>query len=312
MTDEELLTWVTRSEKDTCGRFNNDQLQRDIIIYPEKKFSFRYLWQFMVASLLIAGKGEAQTGKPVFIKTEIKKPSSSNEKHLMGDVAIVLKKGFKISGTIIDSSNNNPIPFASIRIKGTARGVQADSVGKFVFEYVDTQYESELEFSSIGYGSKTIVVNQQSATADMNISLAPFSELLGEVSVNGYATQGKLSLTGLVGGYSVVCVKNSPLKKLRNYLDELLPSKKAIVVYPNPTSPGSSINLALDLKETGQYKLELTDASGKLLLSKSITVSSVKKQEAITTNAAWSSGVYYLRISQPGKKFDKTTKVLLQ
>ena len=304
MTDEELLIWVTRSGKDTCGRFNNDQLQRDIIIYPEKKFSFRYLWQFMVASLLIAGKGEAQTGKPVFIKTEIKKPSTSNDKYLMGDTVMTLTKKFIISGTITDSSNNTPITQASIIMKGTTNGCVSDSVGKFAFEYEDDIQQIELEFSSVGYESKTLIIPRNESINPIDISLTLSASMLGEVSVIGYETIRCRSLTGLVGYVTV--------DHERSIFDTLFSFKRDIVIYPNPVARGSSINFVMNLKQTDQYQLELVDASGKLLLSKLISVGSVKQQESIPTNPSWSKGVYYLRISQPGKKFNKTTKVVLQ
>ncbi|TNJ43781.1 carboxypeptidase-like regulatory domain-containing protein [Tamlana fucoidanivorans] len=100
-----------------------------------------------------------------------------------------VKDGF-ISGTISDK-NGNPIPGATIVVKGTSQGVTTDFDGNFA---IQAQQGDVLEISFIGYTTQNITVSKNR----LNISLSEDEAHLDEVVVVGYGTQKKEAITGAV------------------------------------------------------------------------------------------------------------------
>jgi TonB-linked SusC/RagA family outer membrane protein len=100
-----------------------------------------------------------------------------------------------VKGTIFDE-NHDPVPFASVVLKGTTSGVAADADGKYS---ISVPRNSVLIFSSIGYLNQEIPVNGR---AEIDVFLIPDSEALEEVMVVAYGTATKTSFTGSAGKIS--------------------------------------------------------------------------------------------------------------
>ena len=98
----------------------------------------------------------------------------------------------KVSGKITDE-NNQPIPGASILVKGTQIATQTDLDGKYLIKVPSN--ESVLVVSFIGYGTKEIKINNQSV---INFQLLPETAKLEEVVVVGYGSSKQKDLTGSV------------------------------------------------------------------------------------------------------------------
>ncbi len=98
----------------------------------------------------------------------------------------------KVNGKIFDS-NGEPLPGASVIIKGTNNGTQADFDGNYTIDVTDSN--TILIFDFIGFVSQEIVVNGQTV---INVTLIESNENLDEVVVVGYGTQKKSDLTGAV------------------------------------------------------------------------------------------------------------------
>ena len=98
-----------------------------------------------------------------------------------------------ISGTVINSVNNLPVPGASVQVKGTNRTVQTAIDGRFS---IDASVGETLLITSIGfenYELKILSVNSQ-----LNIEMITVESTLDEVVVVGYGTEKKVNLTGAV------------------------------------------------------------------------------------------------------------------
>jgi TonB-linked SusC/RagA family outer membrane protein len=100
-----------------------------------------------------------------------------------------------VKGTVFDE-NHDPVPFASVVLKGTTSGVAADADGKYS---ISVPRNSVLIFSSIGYLNQEIPVNGR---ATIDVVLVPDSEALEEVMVVAYGTATKSSFTGSAGKIS--------------------------------------------------------------------------------------------------------------
>ena len=81
----------------------------------------------------------------------------------------------QITGTVVDSETNEPLPGATIIEQGTSNGVTTDFEGSFSFN-VDAG--TTLQVSFIGYKTQTVV-----AKDGIVISLLPSANVLGEVVV---------------------------------------------------------------------------------------------------------------------------------
>lgn len=85
-----------------------------------------------------------------------------------------------VSGKIIDTSNGEPVPGASVLIKGTTTGTASDADGNYQIDVGDDN--STLIFSSIGYTSQEIIVGNKSV---IDISMQVDVQALEEVVVIG-------------------------------------------------------------------------------------------------------------------------------
>jgi TonB family protein len=104
--------------------------------------------------------------------------------------------GRQIKGKVFSSDDNQPIPGATVIIKGTTFGTTTDTGGNFKMNLPDTPNRS-LVASFIGMGSKEFQVGRDSV---VKISLDPSVLALDEVVMVGYGTgrEKSINATGAV------------------------------------------------------------------------------------------------------------------
>ncbi|WP_406684601.1 TonB-dependent receptor [Seonamhaeicola sp. MEBiC1930] len=100
--------------------------------------------------------------------------------------------GQSITGTVTDESNQ-PLPGASVLVKGTSNGVTTDFDGKYSITV--SSKEAVLIVSYIGFASQEIKINNQN---EINIVLVEDAFGLDEVVMVGYSRVKKSDLTGAV------------------------------------------------------------------------------------------------------------------
>ena len=98
----------------------------------------------------------------------------------------------KVTGTVTDSENGQPLVGATVVIKGKATSTITDAQGSFVIEAADGDV---LQISNVGF--KPIEMNAGSS-GTMGIQLIATNRQLGEVIVVGYGTQKRSDVTGSV------------------------------------------------------------------------------------------------------------------
>ena len=84
--------------------------------------------------------------------------------------------GRTISGIITDAKGGSPIPFASIIIKGTRRGVTSDAQGRYVFK--DVPYNATLLVACVGYETYEIQPSQNNLSISLRTSAASLNEVV--------------------------------------------------------------------------------------------------------------------------------------
>lgn len=112
---------------------------------------------------------------------------------------------------------------------------------------------------------------------------------LDTVVVNsGYGAKRKL-VTGTMNG--TIKVINT---EANNHSENKLISN--FKIFPNPAQKGNSINLSLKLKEAGQYRIQIADATARIILQRQANVPAKEYTEQLRVDDRWSSGVYFINI----------------
>ena len=102
-----------------------------------------------------------------------------------------------ISGRIVDGDDNQPLPGATIKVKGTSIGAVTDANGNYSLQL--PHGAQALVASYIGYKVQETAITGGQAS----FRLEPSSNALNEVVVTGYGTQRKSDVTGATSTISM-------------------------------------------------------------------------------------------------------------
>ena len=160
----------------------------------------------------------------------------------MAAVALVLSVGIasaqnvQVRGTVTDASTGEPVPFASIQVKGTMQGTATDALGSYT---VSAPGNGVLVFSSIGYTTQEVAVNNRGV---INVSLEPETEFLDDVIVVGYGTVRREAKTGSIATLEAENLAEAPV----NSVDKMLAGKMAGVMVTSQTGqPCANSNIRI-------------------------------------------------------------------
>jgi hypothetical protein len=180
MTDLQVLNYFTSlTHEKVCGRALPEQLDRSIRLPEQPKKRLFWYWNYVVMFFMFFTKGNnvnAQTCiKPATELTPVNNLDIKGEVITMGGVRRAIRQ--EVTGTIMDEIGN-PIPFATVNIKGKKTGVSADSKGEFK---INTEPNSVLVISAAGFKVTDAPVALQK---EMKITLSNgFEGFLGEVLI---------------------------------------------------------------------------------------------------------------------------------
>ena len=107
-----------------------------------------------------------------------------------------------VNGNVSDAASGDPVPYASVVLKGTRTGVMTDLDGAYS---ITIPSGGTLVFSSIGYKTEEIVVGGRGT---INVALEPDAEGLEDVLIVAYGTAKKESFTG-----SAQTIKSEQIEK---------------------------------------------------------------------------------------------------
>ncbi|MBN2818758.1 MAG: SusC/RagA family TonB-linked outer membrane protein, partial [Bacteroidales bacterium] len=152
---------------------------------------------------------------------------SANQLHAQGR--------FTVSGKIIESEDQTPLPGVNVVEKGTNNGTATDIDGNYKFEV--TSPDAVIIVSFISYKTQEINVAGRST---INVTLEPDAQALDEVVVIGYGTARKSDLTG-----SVVTLSGDDLKKqsISSVAEALTGRMAGVQVTSTEGSPDAEINI---------------------------------------------------------------------
>lgn len=125
---------------------------------------------------------------------------------------------FTVNGTVLSSSDGQPIPGATVLVKNSTKGTVTDIDGNFSIEVPDEG--AVLVISFVGYISLEITVNNQSA---IEVRLEEDYQGLDEVIVVGYGTKKKSNLTAAVEMVNPKVLENRPVRSVAEMLEGAVP-----------------------------------------------------------------------------------------
>ncbi|MBA2613412.1 MAG: carboxypeptidase-like regulatory domain-containing protein [Bacteroidetes bacterium] len=89
----------------------------------------------------------------------------------------------KITGTIFDKNNDQPIPFVSIGIIGKSVGTISNELGIFEFQFSENQKKDSIKIATIGYKPKIFLLSDFIKEPNRKITLESLPVQLTEVTV---------------------------------------------------------------------------------------------------------------------------------
>ena len=150
---------------------------------------------------------------------------------------IAMAQEINVSGTVIDYSNGEPVPYASVHLEGTMTGTSTDGDGKYS---IQLPHGGNLVFSSIGYITVKESVN---GTMVLNIVLEPDTEHLEETIVVAYGTATKSSFTGSASMVGTETIESRVSTDVTAALAGTTPGVQIISSSGDPASGGGTIRI---------------------------------------------------------------------
>lgn len=136
----------------------------------------------------------------------------------------------------ITKDDGQPLPGASVVVKGTTNGTTTDNQGNFL---ISAPGDATLVISSIDFTSREIKVNNQST---LNVTLSSADKTLGEVIVVGYGTQRKEAITGSVASINGDKMREVPSPNVTQALQGRL---AGVEISQTSTRPGATMQIRI-------------------------------------------------------------------
>jgi len=141
-----------------------------------------------------------------------------------------------VKGSVIDKSNGEPVPYASVVVEGTNTIATTDELGNF---QISADKNAKLVISSIGFNNITVPVNSR---AEINVEMAPDTQALDDVVVVAYGTAKKESVTGAVSTVKAEAIEQRPISSVTNALEGTV---TGVIVNSTYGEPGSDATVRI-------------------------------------------------------------------
>ncbi|GAB3254235.1 TonB-dependent receptor [Larkinella harenae] len=152
-------------------------------------------------------------------------------------------QGQSVKGTVTSSTDQAPLPFVTVVVKGTQNGITTDGNGKFT---INAPSGSTLVFSYIGYKTQEFSVGNQT---EVNVALEADQKTLNEVVVVGYGSQSRETVTTSISKLDNKVLENIPYTNAASALQGTLPGVRVQTTTGQPGAAprviirgGTSIN----------------------------------------------------------------------
>ena len=149
--------------------------------------------------------------------------------------SIIIAQNISLKGNIVEAKSQEPLPGATILIKGTAKGVTSDFDGNFE---INTKIGDTIVASFLGMKTQEVLVLSSPITIRLEDDIDQLDEVL--VSV-GYFDVSKKDLSG-----SITQIKAEQLEQNRGAsIENLLQGQVAGIVVTESAEPGGGVGVSI-------------------------------------------------------------------
>src|ERR1044071_8590025 len=117
-----------------------------------------------------------------------------------------------VSGRVTDDKSN-PVPNASVIVKGTTIGTTTKTDGYFTI--IVPKGARALIFSSVNFATVEVIIGNQT---EINVSLNPEDKTMAEVVVTGYGTQRRKDVTASIVSVKGATISDKPVQSFEQAL----------------------------------------------------------------------------------------------
>lgn len=320
MTDAQLILYFENlKNENVCGRVHSDQLDRPIQAMPQSRKKILWYWQYIIAFFFMFGKGQqakaqGEVKPPTTQQPDTTKESPETVYIIAGGISrrTLPPKTKRIAATLpqyfITDDKQQPIAGASVQLLPQGTWLVSDSNGRINLGL--KHKVKSLQVSSVGFEDKTIALKHIPENNIIQLIAKP--ESLENITVKSIATAKyngpgfSGALGGLMVGYTIVLDQKDSISDTLSFFNP------AVSTYPNPVAKSGTLHLSLSLKKDKQYKILVSDVSGKVLLQQNYIAAAKKTTHSITIPAGWSSGTYFVSAIDEKGKIAGTDKILVQ
>ncbi len=280
MNDRELLQFFKKpSRGQVCGRFMNEQLERDLVL-PKRRIPWiRYFFQIAWPAFFVSKvNGQRTQGKPIarpltdtskvqvvpdnrmpgmVLHSSIRPVCKDPEPVIMGDT--IMTTVVTVRGRIVNEKGE-AVPYASVQNNFNSRLLVADTAGRFTLVTDGREMQLELLVSAAGYEIIKMMVNPEKFRRD-----ELFIQLAGKPPLQEVVLT---SAAGIRKGYVVGVTRNNK----REAQAPVIPAAHAIHVYPNPVQTGQSLTISFEKMEEGYYAVQFVSLSGQTVKQEEIWI----------------------------------------
>ena len=334
LTDYEIAQFFKKpSTGSICGRFNVEQLQRDIPIPAKRLPWLKYFFQIILPAFLGTASARAQ-GKVIQKEISSKKVSatfnqelSSSKKQpgiaidlddtintspkkdsmdpnklkpspraILGAIAFVFEIPDTLKGTVFDESGSAMFG-ATVILKDAHYGVLTDEKGHFTLRRNDTSAKT-LVARAAGYETAEFIVPSDN-NAIISITLKKQAQYnIPKVVV---VTAGRVVAKRSGRRQKEIPLINRPIMDTAN---------KFFNVFPNPVPPG--MEMTIEWKDTGEgyYQLQLVSSSGQVLHRREVWIDKGAKWLTLEIPSV-SKGQYFLQVSNKNTGKTQSEKIIV-
>lgn len=146
-------------------------------------------------------------------------------------------QSLSVNGTVTDFRTGEPIPGASVTVKGTVIKTVTNQDGAFSLSGVPK--DATLVFSFLGRETQEVALNGQTT---LNVEMRETASNLDEVVVIGYGTQEKRDVTGAITSISAEDMETNPGATINSALQGRIPGMQIVTTSGEPGA-GSNIKI---------------------------------------------------------------------
>ena len=341
-SDREIAMFFKKpSTGSVCGRFMEDQLNRDIEI-PKKRIPWlKYFFQFLIPAFFISYRATAQGKVKVVSNTITRSSKTLIQRQNKKPIEKIIVEACTIAGDvdIKCSSDNNSIsilkiPHREIQKYASDSRLSDSPTSEVINGKVIDNNGNPIAFATVAIKGTKIAVAADSAgrftinpkfnrrNVTLSVSCVGFAPLEKNINPSDYENDVEIELqqTGTLGEVVIVNAVDTrrmglvgSVKFYRTYplnINDMFKFKNNFRIYPNPIKSNSTLTIELNQKQYGDHLLQLFNQSGQLIVSKDIYIDE-KARTFTMTMPSIISGNYFLKLTSKTTGRSYTEKLIV-